>query len=658
MRKRQKELTLAEEKLSCFIMKDPENPDNMLIPSLTTVGDMILNRFPEVMVRGLNESLHSRQLDGLLEEVVTTASFGPADIHLYQNGITCYRRNAREVLADIRFWTTVNILEEDREVFFPADLGMTLLISFFPDSVECSCEGVWDLCSVPDRADMVKLDDFLCPAIPQRGLESFADSIWLTAGVNGIDDRDSRTPELLAAGLGLTIVEKPVNSWWSAALCVTEHTLPVFPEACRGGSEAAEETFPAGTLIVNTRARYRANKLDLYRNCVNREWYSLFYRLQGAPTDNPHDIPKISVPKRQKVDLKGLLLAVEKANRLAYSVMLPRKVMETYIDQHRAEAKVAPRFHGYRNHRAAALEYIGKQIREEEKVFGSWVRARFLQMGDPQARNIFNMTDGHCIDAYATRDNSLDSGDFTLAIGYRARVLDLFHEDPLFQEVMESGDWVWADGLIVRDHPNYLTRTFQGPRITPQGNNAADRCCLRFSQKWHPSFSQYSYAFGKANREWMDTVWRPYEETDSARALRASREQEIQRLKAIPTFGEALSWLIRTRTTPAELDKAVQLSGWTVREYCNPENRVFDPDDVTQLCIQLHLKPWQSRILFEKAGLEAWTEAGHDVNSRWAMVCCLYQEDVKDLSHYLEDIRLNHNDIPAFGKGGKGQMAA
>ena len=647
--------SVAEEELGAYVTEDPEDEDRKRIPALKTMESEIAGRYMDVMVRGLNESLLARRLDSIFETPVLTKSFSAADIHLEKDGVTCFRRSARDLVADIVFWTRMKTLEDGREVWFESDLGMTLSFCFSGDGITCEFEALWDLYDKPDRAEMIQMDSSLNVMIRRGEREKCADDTWRAAGVDGIREKKCRNPRLLAEGLGLKIRERYVPAAWGAVVCLERRTIRVYEngEAARKTKETREETFEADTLIINACGRYGPpSALKMYQHCARYEWMYMFFRFQGSPTDDPHDLPMISVPKDRKADLKSLLFGLGNTNRMAYSVMLPREVMESYISGNEEAALRVRRFHDYQNHQAFVLEEIGKRICREESLYKCWIRTRFLSMNHLPARNIFLQTDGHSIDAFSTVEESLDSGEYTLGIGYRARVLELFRKDELFRELMESGNWVFADGLIVRDLPDYVARTSQGPRITRLGNSAADTCCLRFTQKWHPSIGRYSYEFGKVNYEWAFKAWGSYEGTECAETLQRNRELQIRHLEELPSFGETLTELMRGRAKADQLEKEIRIRCGTLKEYCDPKKQTFCLDDVAQLCIQLHLKPWQSRILFEKAGMGACTEKGQDADHRWAMVCCFYQEDVQDLMKYLKVPRLNRLRIPAFGEGG------
>jgi len=52
-----------------------------------------------------------------------------------------------------------------------------------------------------------------------------------------------------------------------------------------------------------------------------------------------------------------------------------------------------------------------------------------------------------------------------------------------------------------------------------------------------------------------------------------------------------------------ELAARAQLSVRTVERYRSAKNTAYSPDVVVALCIALHLPPWLSRVMLEKAGI-------------------------------------------------------
>ena len=78
-------------------------------------------------------------------------------------------------------------------------------------------------------------------------------------------------------------------------------------------------------------------------------------------------------------------------------------------------------------------------------------------------------------------------------------------------------------------------------------------------------------------------------------------------MESLPgSFGAALVYLMENadggRVTLDELAARAQISTRTLRRYRNETDIGYDPDVVVALCIALHLPPWLSRLMLEKAG--------------------------------------------------------
>ena len=402
-----------------------------------------------------------------------------------------------------------------------------------------------------------------------------------------------------------------------------------------------EAEIPADTIVieVNDKGNTLAPALDLFTHCVRYEYQYKFFMLQGADRDSLSELPKVWLPEEKARSIAKVMREISSMPvRIAYSIMLPHDFMSDYIRDHREDAAKVKRYLNYDSHSAARLAEIGKMFHNDyPNIWCSWIRTRMLQLGHTQARGIFNSTDGHWIDAFGFSDDELCGNKFTLAIGYRARMLNLFYRDPYFRQIMESGDYVFADGLIVRNHTDYVMETSRGARPTPRANKQADSCSLRFSLRWIPKFGSYTYRFGKIN---YDLAMQSRGDMDGSiygDEQKTSREHQIARLESIPTFHEALTDLIHTRSSVRTLVRESMLSKERIKELMENEMDYYRLDEVFALCVGLHLEPYLSYPLMKKANVTFHeTKDGSDSSYRRAMLCCLFKESVQQICQYID----------------------
>ena len=624
-----------------FIERDDEHPGKARVADLRSMNDEILNKHRDMILKGINGSLADGKLSEMLDLPILTEQLWHTDIHV--TDMKFYNLNRTDMLADVRFWTELTVMDQRKEISVVEDLGCTLWFSFAKGKITCEYKGTWDLFNAPVRQMFPELSPYLSVNVERSVKESRADQFWMRYCKAALNDPYLRIPETLAAAMGLKIDKTSETLVRSSCLYFRKSREKVFQQPECGDSEIKEmeAAIPADTIVieVNDKGNSLAPALDLFTHCVRYEYQYKFFMLQGMDRDALSDLPKVWLAEEKAKAVAKVMREISSMPvRIAYSIMLPHDFMSDYIRDHREEAAKVKRYLNYDSHSAARLAEIGKMFHNDyPNIWCGWIRTRMLQLGHTQARGIFNSTDGHWIDAFGFSDDELCGNKFTLAVGYRARMLNLFYKDPYFRKIMETGDYVFADGLIVRNHTDYVMETSRGARPTPRANKQADSCCLRFSMKWIPKFGSYTYRFGKIN---YDLAMQSRSNIDGSiyeAEQKTSREQQIARLESAPTFHVALADLIRTRSSIRMLARESMLPEERVKALCKSEMDHYQLDEVFALCIGLHLEPYLSYPLIKKANVTfRENKDGSDISYRRAMLCCLFKESVPQICQYIE----------------------
>ena len=610
-----------------FVERDDAHPGQKKMPVIRGMGELILSRFKSVVLNALNIALK----DGTLAEMIESEILMEQIDEFYPSDISFYRKSRYEMEADVRFWVQLELKEET----FELDAGVTLYVDV--RTWYCECLELWD--TVPDRKQAWKLDDSLVPYIPSSMKETRADQIWLRYMECGLFDPQSRAPVLLAYEMGMDVLVTKDPSLDSVFILVSQNPPSVISAIGEDG-KTAEHEIKKDTLVLNIiKPDGRADDLEVFEQIVRYEWHYMFLRLQELSTTQPEKLPREWVPEDRRVS-ESLKIALMQARRGAYSLMIPSDFFREYVRDHARKAASQKRFFDYSNHAPAILEDTAKMMRKEYPSLKlCWIKTRYLHMGDIAARGIFNSTDGHYMDAFDFMSEEIASGIYTPAIGYRARVLSMFCREAYFRQIMETGEYVFADGLVIRNHPDFVMETEQGLRPTSLGNMAADQCSLWFGVKWVSKYRTYSYSFKKEDYERAEV-------RQNAEIVEA-RKARLRRLEAIGSVHEMIADLIgeedervaKRSTIPVERIKALR----------EREMERYRMDEMVALCLGLQLEPPVSYLLIRKAGLEFNDE---DKGKRRAIICCLFRESVPDLQRYLENERLNHDKIPALDVDG------
>ena len=629
-----------EEEEMEFLIRDEKHPGEARTAELKSMADEILTTYYDVVLAGLNESLRNGEISAFLNMPVLSESlklFHVSDVQLYDV-------NRTDMMADIQLWVTVRTdVEEETDV----ELGATLSFTF-AEAISVQYDSTWARTSPPDRGRFRRLDARIIPYCANAVVEKTADDLWRSWHVSGLTDPTERDPLILANEMGIAVDQVNRVPGSRSVLYLKGADVMVMRPGKTGNLEQLHLTQDTLFLGVTDSGELMSGKRELFVHCVHYALYYKFWRFQGMDCDDLKALGAVWMPEEKaRENARALGWVRARPQRIALSLMLPRDYMETAISRNVQAAAGKPRALGYHAGPAHVLAEIGKMLHgENQGVTFRNFRTRFIQMGYTEAYGIFNSTDFHYIDPFGFSDESLMSTQYTLAIGSRMNILWLFHAEEAFRQVMESGDFVFADGLVARNHRDYVMDTLYGCRLTPEANEQADSCCLRFDVRWNPDLGCMRYGFGRKNLEWMKetlerTVGERYQEE-----VKAARKEQIEKIRRAKGFHKALSDLVHSRTSAEKLAAATTIPLGRILDLMQQEQDGYLLDEVLVLCIGLHLEPPLSLELVRKAGLEF---AERDRDCRRAILCCLFRDSVSELCRWQEELEKKRNcPVPAF----------
>ncbi|MBQ9008924.1 MAG: hypothetical protein IJ088_06300 [Clostridia bacterium] len=622
-----------------FLDRDRDHPGEARTAELKSMADEILTTYYDVVLAGLNESLRAGEISAFLNMPVlseTLSLFHVSDVQLYDV-------NRTDMLADIQLWVSVcTDVEEETD----AELGATLRFAFSEETT-VRYESTWQRTSPPDRERYRRMDARMVPFCANAAVERTADDLWRNWHLPGLTDPTERDPMVLAKRMGIAIDRVHAVPGTRSVLYFKGAEVMALPPEGKG-TEILRLEQDTLFLAVTGSGELLSGKRELFAHCVLYALYYKFCRFQGLSGDDLTQLGRKWMPEERAREMAKVLGWVRaRPQRIACSLMLPKDYMEASISKWYPVAAARTRPLGYHVNVPFILSEIAKQLHgENQGITYRNFRSRFIHLGYPEGYGIFNSTDFHSTDPYGFSDESLMSGQYTLSIGERMNMLRLFHADEEFRQVMESGDFVFADGLVARNHRDYVRDTPYGCRLTPDANDLADACCLRFSTRWNSERGCMGFRFGKKNMEWMrDTL----EKTAGERyqvEVRASREEQVERLRQMKRFHKAFSDLVHTRTSAEKLAAATTIPLRRILDLMQSEREGYCLDEVIMLCIGLHLEPPLSLALVEKAGLSF---AEGDGDYRRAILCCLFRDSVPELCRWQEKLAENrHCPVPVF----------
>ena len=287
----------------------------------------------------------------------------------------------------------------------------------------------------------------------------------------------------------------------------------------------------------------------------------------------------------------------------------------------------------YSLHAGQKLDRVARAIARERDLPKFRVRARLIQMGYIAAKGALNFVDGAYIEPFAFSLGN-GSGDFSFVIDRRSTFF-IYETNERFREAMESGRYVYADGHIVLNDERYVRRTAKGLRLTPWANAHVDACCLRFLHVYEQC-GVADYRFGamhsdeEYNRHYFAFAHNASTLSDQEKLLAMSRA-----LDALPSsFHDALTHLMKqAHMTIEELEEQAFLSRRTISRLRTEERRDYSLDQVIAICVALHLPPWLSREMIQRAGFILRPTKQHLAYQ--FILDCLFMDSVSDVQNFL-----------------------
>ena len=610
-----------------------------LMPVVDDMDRCIRDRFFPRILQEMNARLVSGELSLLLGRAAVSERIAPRDLEI--GTVSCWRLNRTDFLADVDLTAALTVEQEGRDV--PGRFGFCLGLWF------CTEEGftfeVQDLHLAADKPDRSfwKLDRFLVPILREDEIETGSERLW----DNYLPDAgtsEGRTARKLAEKLGLNVCEMRLHCQNHTRSILFFRDGVVFTQEEKQPGEAefplpVSRPVPAGTIVLNTAVRSECRDLDILHECIHYEWHLLFYRLQKLMSTSPQEIRYHAVRNTVgRPNADPLRFMEHQARSGSIALLLPQNLVRPRAWRLFQEASTCPSVNGYLNHPGFRWDRVIRRLADEYAVPRTTLRRRLVQLGHPAAKGAVNYVDGRYITPFAFTEEHSSLGQATLVIGRKA-LADLYHRSGEFRQLMSRGDFVWADGHVCLNDPQFLRVTEEGARLTPWANAHADSCCLRFEKVWLRENEESVWLFGTLNSS--EDYVREYDRFLDRRLSLTARERLNRRnrlMQSMPAlFPDALVYLMENRdegrVSVEELAALAHISAKTVTRYRNAEMTSYNPDIVVAICLALHLPPWLSRLMLDKAGVSVRSYGPRGYYGE--ILDCCFMDTIPEVQDYL-----------------------
>ena len=611
----------------------------VLVPKVQNMDDYLIRHYKSYIIQELNKRLVNGEITEIIGMPVKSERIVP--------GECCFRRFNYWRLNQCDFLIDIDLRLELR-VETPAGLDtdffsfcVELWFSFCADDdEECTFDRIGLLEEMPDHEGAVKLDKYLVPILRRDEIDQYAEDIWANHYPEAVNNPKLRRPRDLAERLHLSVVTVPLYKQGNTRSIVFFHDAGVMvldnSEPGEHKDSYHEEPIKANTIVLNSRTDGSYSyDLDIYHECIHYEWHYLFYRLQDM---HNNDVKQLRMVRRSAVKDKDPANPVQfmefQACYGSYALMMPKAFMLETIENLYKDAYAGKRKDGYYDHDGRRLDYVARRIAADYVLSKSRVRARMIQLGYIAAVGALNYVDGKYITPFAFSDTGNCSGDETYVIS-RKNVSLLYKKDKAFQQIMQSGKFAYVDGHVVYCESDNVIQDTNGVRLSGWANAHIDRVSLRFS-KTYIGNHHYTYNFGQMNsKEAVESAFK-FLDLSGTMTLKELQKAADYMVEEMPnSFHGALAYIMKGRCTVDELVRRIPISRSTLLRLRTEERKQYNLDQIIAICIGLHLPPWMSEILLNRARLSVKRTGPYAYYG--IILDCFYMDSILEVQQFITE---------------------
>ena len=219
----------------------------------------------------------------------------------------------------------------------------------------------------------------------------------------------------------------------------------------------------------------------------------------------------------------------------------------------------------------------------------------------PAARGALNFVEDDYITPFAFSLSECRGGQ-TFVISPK-EMLDEYVRNEAFRERIDTGHYIYADGHICLNEPQYVVHQGDKLRLTEWANAHVDQCCLRFVRNYIRDKHTH-YVFGQLNsdEEYNGRSLALSIQNGVGDVLKQAREMSEVLLNLPGSFsGTLVAHMKRIGITRDRLAEEAMMSETMIKRMRTSE-RDLTLDQVIAVCVGLHIQPEYSFDLIEKAG--------------------------------------------------------
>ena len=472
----------------------------------------------------------------------------------------------------------------------------------------------------------VKLDEYLVPVYKWDDIEEESENIIFHTISEGLSDAKWLQPGLLAERLGLNIVYLPLYKRPRTASILFFGPGEVLTAA---DSEEKLEPIPVkvngNTIVLNTR-KPGQERDAIFHECFHYVEHRLFFQLQQLHNTDISYLAKWK-PVELKKDERSPIEWIEwQAHIGSQCLQMPKRLLRKRISDELSDMQKLDRHMGFK------LQAAGRKLAKEFNVYNYQLRNRMIHVGFPAAKGALNFVEDDYITPFAFELGECH-GSQTFVISPK-EVADEYVRNEAFRKLIDTGRYIYADGHVCLNEPQYVIRQGDRLRLTEWANAHVDQCCLRFVRNYIRDKHTH-YVFGQLNSD------EEYNGRSLALSLQRSAEDALKQAQEMSQVllnlpgsfsGTLIAHMKRVGITRDRLAEEAMMSGTMIKRMRTSE-RDLTLDQVIAVCIGLHIPPEYSFDLIEKAGFRLRNTPEHLIYK--SILQTMYMEKLMNIQKLL-----------------------
>ncbi len=473
----------------------------------------------------------------------------------------------------------------------------------------------------------IRMDKYLLPVLRETDYPYLAK--WILARYDLAKENAPLDAEALAERMGLKrLCGKFVEDDVMGEIYFNYgHATMIDPDT---GDVRDVEVGPCTILLNETACASRgAYNVTLLHECAHHLLATKHFLLQmmGGPSLCSYLCRKKSRERRQTGDgLSPVDIMEIQANKLPGYLQ---------IEEKSGRAKAAALLTSYSGR---SLEKMSRLIRDMSELYATTqtvVRTRLQTLGFREVCGIFQAANGRFVPAYVS--DLRDGQTYTID---HSDALREYATNEVFREILDSGEYVYAEGHFCRNAPRYVRADRAGDmRLSAYAREHMAECCLTFEvlygngRSWQGGVLQK----GRIGKREVRYVGRDGKSPVTAEGetfrKRIADEYRVTAMLRM-SFNDMLVRLMDVKkVTIARLAEDTGLSDETIKNMRNDPKRHFSIESIVAICIALHLSPDISRQLIESSPAKFMSSEEMSAY-RYVLLHC-YQQEVSRVNRFL-----------------------